>query len=105
MNSHIFPQVIPGRNTLWTRTLVLAIGILFTAINLHSETIFSEKFTNTLSSGNMYLSDFGWSGYQGANAANLSAAYAYIPQNLGNPNTAKGYLALTPGTTGTFAAV
>jgi archaellin len=68
-------------------------------------TFFTENFTNTLPAGNMYLSDFGWSGYQGATAQTLPTSIAYIPQNLGNPNTAKGYLAFTPSTTGTFAAV
>ena len=77
-------------------------GLLFTFGTLHSETIFSENFTNTLPSGNMYLSDFGWSGYQGATAATLPTSLAYIPQNLGNPNTAKGYLIFAGGT---FAAV
>ncbi len=69
------------------------------------EPVYSEEFTNTLSSGNMYLSNFGWNGYRHSNAANLSASNVYIPQNLGNPDTQKGYLTLAPGTAGTFAVV
>ncbi len=104
MNSYT-PTKIAYRISILTRTLIPAIGLLFPIVKLHSETIFSEKFTNTLPSGNMYLSAFGWTGYKDANAANLPVTLAYIPQNLGNPNTEKGYLAFVPSTTGTFAAV
>jgi hypothetical protein len=69
------------------------------------EPVYSEKFTNTLPSGNMYLSNFSWNGYRDANAASLSASHVYIPQNLGNPDTQKGYLTLAPGAAGTFAVV
>jgi hypothetical protein len=64
-----------------------------------------QLFTNTMSSGNMYLADFGWTGYRGANAANLSAMHVYIPQNAGHPDGGKGYLALTPDVAGSYAMV
>ncbi|MFA6287612.1 MAG: autotransporter-associated beta strand repeat-containing protein [Opitutaceae bacterium] len=67
--------------------------------------VFFEEFTNTLASGNMYLSNFEWRGYRDATAANLSTTHAFIPQDMGNPNTKKGYLCLEPGAAGTFAVV
>jgi hypothetical protein len=50
-------------------------------------------------------SNFNWTGYRGANAASLSAMHVYVPQNVGNPDGAKGYLALTPDLAGSYAMV
>jgi hypothetical protein len=85
--------------------LVLAIWLLAGPPALRAQPAIIQLFSNTQSSGNMYLPDFGWTGYRGANAAGLSAAHAFIPQNAGNPDGGKGYLCLTPDVAGSFAVV
>ena len=96
---------ITGVGFLVTTTLTSAVVRLDSLEWKIPDPVQAHFFTNTQPSGNMYLANFGWTGYRGANAANLSAPHAYIPQNVGNPDGIKGYLALTPDVAGSYAMV
>ena len=92
------------------RSLVLAMLLASTATTLHSQVLYSEYFTNTAPSGNMYLVNFGWTGYIHSNATTVTASNAYIPNLAGNPAPDKGYLSLsglstTYGLTETFSSI
>jgi len=84
MKTHTIPAVI-----------VLALGTIFTSAKLQSQVIYSEYFHNTAPSGNMYLANFGWSGYINSGATTVNAGNAYIPNLAGNPNSDNGYLSLS----------
>lgn len=84
MKTHTIPAI-----------LVLALGTMFMSAKLQSQVIYSEYFLNTAPSGNMYLADFGWSGYIHSTAQTVTASNAYIPNLAGNPSPDKGYLTLS----------
>lgn len=99
MKTHMIPAAI-----------VLALGMMFTSAKLHSQVIYSEYFHNTAPSGNMYLANFGWSGYINSGATTVNAGNAYIPNLAGNPPPDNGYLTLsgisaTYGLIETFSAI
>ncbi len=84
--------------------LVLALGTLFTSAKLQSQVIYSENFHNTAPSGNMYLANFGWSGYINSLATTVNAGNAYIPNLAGNPPPDHGYLSLS-GISATYGLI